>query len=304
MASARRRAVRVLVGWGVEREAVENVCVVVSELVTNAVVHARTPRGREVGVTLLLLDRVVRVGVRDADPRLLPPLCEFAEGIELAAGMTVPGRGRGLVVVDCLCDGRWGSTEEVIGKTVWAEVPCEVAVAGRSPAARLPAESVGLRRSIGGAVNSSLKALVSLPESFSYEAVAAVPEGPSVMLYACNFSSQAAVRGLSVLGEFAERAGWVVVDEVHDLAPLDVPRRRRVGWLSVERVLARGRAAGLLAPAEQEIAWHPGDRAALRAWLLALLAFAVYPIGRMAGGGAVCTGGAMPRHGVGEGRQS
>ncbi|MBO4258701.1 hypothetical protein [Streptomyces griseorubiginosus] len=153
-------------------------------------------------------------------------------------------------------------------------------------------------------MKSSSRALGSRLEALSYEAVGAVPDGPSVVLYACSFSSRAAVGGLSAVGEFAERAGFVVVDEVYDLAPLDVARRRRVGWLSVERLLLQGRAAGLLAPAEQEIAWHPGDRAALRAWLLALPAFAVFPTGRMAGGGAVCTGGVMPRHGVGEGRQS
>ncbi|MET9913471.1 hypothetical protein ABZZ74_43085 [Streptomyces sp. NPDC006476] len=124
------------------------------------------------------------------------------------------------------------------------------------------------------------------------------------MLYTCGSSSQIAVNGLSALGEFAKRAGWAVVDEVYDLAPFDVPRRTRLGWLSVERLLLRGSAAGLLAPAEQEIAWHLSDRSALRMGLLALPAFAVYPTGRMAGGGAaVYAGAAMPDRGVGEGRQ-
>lgn len=68
-----RRAERVAVGWGADQETVDNFSSVVSELVTNAVIHARISRGREVGVTLLLLDSVVRVEVRDADPTLLTP---------------------------------------------------------------------------------------------------------------------------------------------------------------------------------------------------------------------------------------
>jgi serine/threonine-protein kinase RsbW len=294
-ANARRRAERVLVGWGVEREAVEDVCVVVSELVTNAVVHARTPRGREVGVTLLLLDRVVRVEVRDADPTLLRPLPEHADGA------TFLGRGRGLVVVDCLCTGRWGSVAEVIGKAVWAEIPCEVAAVRESSASPSSAGDAYLRRPAEGLVNFSSRMPAPWPVVSSYEAVGVVPDGSSVVLYTCSVS-QAAVNGLSVLGECAERAGWAVVGEVHDLAPLGVPRRRRLGWLSVERLLLRGSAAGLLAPAEQEIAWHRGDRSALWMWLLALPAFAAYPTGRMGGGGAVYAGAEMRDRGVGEGR--
>lgn len=33
----------------------------------------------------------------------------------------------------------------------------------------------------------------------------------------------------------------------------------------------------MVAPAEHEIAWHPGDRTALRVWLLGVPAFAAYP---------------------------
>ncbi|MET9913470.1 ATP-binding protein [Streptomyces sp. NPDC006476] len=153
VANARRRAERVLVCWGVEREAVEDVCGVVSELVTNAVVHARTPRGREVGVTLMLLGHVVRVEVRDADPTLLRPISELADGTSL------PGRGRGLLVVDRLCGGRWGSVAEVIGKTVWAEIPCEGAAVREAPATQSPARDARLGQPAEGLVNFSSKAL-------------------------------------------------------------------------------------------------------------------------------------------------
>jgi anti-sigma regulatory factor (Ser/Thr protein kinase) len=120
VANARRRAERVVGGWGADRETVDNVSSVLTELVTNAVVHARTPRGREVGVTLLLLDSVVRVEVRDADPT---PLSASSAPADSTGVKHLPGNGRGLLLVDRLCEGRWGSVEEVIGKTVWAEIP-------------------------------------------------------------------------------------------------------------------------------------------------------------------------------------
>ena len=119
VANARHRAERVVGGWNAGQETIENVSAVVSELVTNAVIHARTPKGREVGLTLLLLDSVVRVEVRDADPTLLtaPAAPSDCPGVD-----HLPGNGRGLLLVDQLCGGRWGSVEEVIGKTVWAEI--------------------------------------------------------------------------------------------------------------------------------------------------------------------------------------
>ncbi|MFJ9381124.1 ATP-binding protein [Streptomyces sp. NPDC101455] len=141
VAGARHRAQRVVTGWGASRETVENVSAVVSELVTNAVIHARAPRGREVGVTLLLLDSVVRIEVRDADATLptLPP--EPPDLTDLPSG-------RGLLYVDRLCGGRWGSAEEVIGKTVWAEVPLE-SVASDAPAPRPPETGPELCRRSG-----------------------------------------------------------------------------------------------------------------------------------------------------------
>jgi Putative regulator of cell autolysis len=120
VANARRRARRVVAGWGADQETVDNVASTLTELVTNAVIHARTPRGREVGVTLRLLDSLVRIEVRDADSTLLAGPSEPSES---TAVQQMPGNGRGLLLVDRLCNGRWGSAEEVIGKTVWAEIP-------------------------------------------------------------------------------------------------------------------------------------------------------------------------------------
>lgn len=111
------------------------------------------------------------------------------------------------------------------------------------------------------------------------EIVGAVPtsDRAHVVLYTSSCDSTIAVSTLTVLSDFAVRKGWTVVQELYDLAPLDVPRRRRTGWRTVEQILTNGEAAGLVAPAEQEIAWHPGDRTALRVWLLGVPAFAAYP---------------------------
>ncbi|HKR50962.1 MAG TPA: hypothetical protein VJT72_15535 [Pseudonocardiaceae bacterium] len=123
------------------------------------------------------------------------------------------------------------------------------------------------------------------------------------MLYTCGFASPAAVSALSVLCDVAVREGWAVVGEAYDLAPLDTPRRRRIGWRSVERVLAGGWATGLLAPAEQEIAWYPGDRTAWRGWLLNMPAFAAYPTARTVQGAAAGADPATPGHPGTEGQQ-
>jgi anti-sigma regulatory factor (Ser/Thr protein kinase) len=52
--------------------------------------------------------------------------------------------------------------------------------------------------------------------------------------------------------------------------------RLRAGWRTVAQLLNNGRAAGLVVPAEHEIARNPSEQIALRAWLLRIPAFAVY----------------------------
>jgi hypothetical protein len=109
--------------------------------------------------------------------------------------------------------------------------------------------------------------------------VGTVSDHPDVVLYTCNCDSQIAVRVLAELRNFAEATArsWRVVHEVYDPAPLDFPRRQRIGWRTVENLFAQGEVNGLIAPAEQEIAWSYGDRIALRTWLIGASAFAVYP---------------------------
>jgi anti-sigma regulatory factor (Ser/Thr protein kinase)/anti-anti-sigma regulatory factor len=81
---------------------------VVSELVTNAVLHART----SCVVTLTLTDRALQIGVRDYLPGRGPLRGDAAPAAEGPLGM---------VVVDAVSRG-WGVTHHDDGKTVWATI--------------------------------------------------------------------------------------------------------------------------------------------------------------------------------------
>ncbi|MEU4653924.1 ATP-binding protein [Streptomyces sp. NPDC023723] len=94
---------------------VGDLTLLVSEVVTNAVIHGTTGRGSQVQVTYCLLDDRLRVDVRDAAPdrpRVLRATSVSGEIREF---------GRGLMVVASLAH-RWGVTTRVIGKSVWFEV--------------------------------------------------------------------------------------------------------------------------------------------------------------------------------------
>ena len=106
-ASEARRATRMWLADSTMSDALlDDLQLVISELVTNAVVHARTP--------LRLLVRFdghrVVTEVFDADARLPTP----------AVSVDDVG-GRGLILVDRLSD-RWGSEPFTDGKRVWAEL--------------------------------------------------------------------------------------------------------------------------------------------------------------------------------------
>lgn len=87
---------------------VHDIVLVVSELVTNAVLHGKGP----VGLTLSWDEYGARIEVRDQS-RDLP-------GVQ-AARTDSPG-GRGLIFVETLSDG-WGVEATTAGKMVWVHVP-------------------------------------------------------------------------------------------------------------------------------------------------------------------------------------
>jgi hypothetical protein len=101
---ARRWLVEVLADWGAEASPAD---LLLSELATNAVVHARS--GFEVSASL---NGTLRVAVADAD----------AEGRPIVrASLPTAERGRGLALVTAL-SARWGVTPTEGGKQVWFEL--------------------------------------------------------------------------------------------------------------------------------------------------------------------------------------
>jgi anti-sigma regulatory factor (Ser/Thr protein kinase) len=89
------------------------VSLLVSELVSNVVLHAHTP----LEVTVRTRGDHVRVTVADESP-LIPAMKQYA-----ADSVT----GRGLTMVDAAAE-RWGIDENSSGKAVWFEVPLEGAL--------------------------------------------------------------------------------------------------------------------------------------------------------------------------------
>jgi DNA-binding NarL/FixJ family response regulator len=101
-----RRLVRELLG-DADRELVADVELLVSELVTNAIIHTSSEPRLEVHVRRGL----VRVSVYDSDPN--PPVARDAPPPDLG--------GRGLRFVNELSS-RWGSERSGDGKIVWLEI--------------------------------------------------------------------------------------------------------------------------------------------------------------------------------------
>jgi hypothetical protein len=91
---------------------------VVSELVTNAVVHAGTP----IDLTLRLVPgeghALLHLGVRDGLPVAPIPAPASPPG-------QTPDGGRGLLVVAAFAD-EWGTCVSHAGKVVWATVPVDL----------------------------------------------------------------------------------------------------------------------------------------------------------------------------------
>jgi anti-sigma regulatory factor (Ser/Thr protein kinase) len=99
----------------------------VSELAANVVLHART----RMVVSVATAGGTARIGVRDADPR--PPVGAAATSaaVRSAMGVTVSGRGLGLVAAVCR---EWGVLTTPPGKEVWFRLgPGQTPVAPADP---------------------------------------------------------------------------------------------------------------------------------------------------------------------------
>nr|WP_223182797.1 MULTISPECIES: ATP-binding protein [unclassified Streptomyces] len=121
---ARRWARSRLAGSGIgeDEPLAETLVLIVSELVTNAVVHTGCPAVLRM---LFAAEGSVRVEVSDRSSR--PPLPRHALGDDT--------NGRGLELVDGLAD-RWGWEPEGAGKSIWCEID-------RAPAPVPPAREEG-----------------------------------------------------------------------------------------------------------------------------------------------------------------
>jgi anti-sigma regulatory factor (Ser/Thr protein kinase) len=104
--AAREFVAGTLLRWG-RRDQTEAAVLLTSELVTNAIIHART----QVAVTMRLADEALRVVVHD-ESKEHPN--RRSETDELAGG-------RGLKLVDALA-ASWGVAPEGKGKAVWFEL--------------------------------------------------------------------------------------------------------------------------------------------------------------------------------------
>ncbi|MFB7518125.1 ATP-binding protein [Streptomyces sp. NPDC056144] len=118
---ARKWARSRLVGSGIgdDEPLTETLVLIVSELVTNAVVHTGCPAVLRM---LFAAEGGVRVEVADASDR--PPRPRHAQGDDT--------NGRGLELVDGLAD-RWGWQPEGAGKSIWCEVDRAVPAPASAP---------------------------------------------------------------------------------------------------------------------------------------------------------------------------
>jgi two-component sensor histidine kinase len=95
--------------WALPEDCTDRLLMIVNELVSNAIDHARTG----CDITVRRTRSVVRVLVADDSP--LPP--------RIPPHDVNAARGRGLQMVRALA-GRWGWTARHPGKTMWAVVDC------------------------------------------------------------------------------------------------------------------------------------------------------------------------------------
>lgn len=110
---ARRHLVSDLVAAGIFETAISDAAIVVSELFSNALRHARPLPGALIRVCWQLEDGTIKVSVQDGGGTTEPELGRLSRSTT---------SGRGLRIVDRLSR-HWGTDHNDEGTTVWAEIP-------------------------------------------------------------------------------------------------------------------------------------------------------------------------------------
>lgn len=128
-AQARRLTRARLTGWSVGEDICDTAELVVSELVTNAIVHTASSH---VVCELHDGDDLVRIAVRDEGCAPGRPRANTRQRPE-------EEHGRGLLLVDTLCHA-WGAHEHGPGLLVWADLPREAVT---PPAPAQPRDDLG-----------------------------------------------------------------------------------------------------------------------------------------------------------------
>jgi hypothetical protein len=107
-AASRQLVGRACEEWGLRR--IRRLAeLIMSELASNAVLHARTPAA----VTIRLVGGCLQMAVRDGDPRLVYHPAPGTHGAHHG------DHGRGLLILEAMAD-EWGSAPTGNGKVVWA----------------------------------------------------------------------------------------------------------------------------------------------------------------------------------------
>ncbi len=131
-----RRSVLSHLGGDIPPSTAWEVALVVSELITNSVIHATVGPDRTMTVGLTRLDDRIRINVIDPgsrlEPRPLPPDPERLGGL-------------GLVVVDELSEAWGGSRDGTAGTRVWCDIMLDRSGSSELRAVDSDAESVSSR---------------------------------------------------------------------------------------------------------------------------------------------------------------
>ncbi len=137
--TARWRLRMELRAWGIFPATIGDAALVVSELLSNAILHARPLPGSRVRVSWALGPAWIELAVGDGGSETLPRA--FHPSLSSIGG-------RGLAIVEHLCSS-WGVRDDDLGTTVWALLPAAQATrtsqGSRESAERFPGLLISAR---------------------------------------------------------------------------------------------------------------------------------------------------------------